>query len=92
MVPEPVDVDYFNPAGVEPLELPRGQLVFGRARSEAQPVAFLSVRSCWNSSVCLPASSHLHVHFSCLAACATWLDVARRTMLHFGGLLDTAVS
>lgn len=46
MVPEPVDVDYFNPAGVEPLKLPMGQLVFGRARSEAKPVAFLSVSCC----------------------------------------------
>ncbi len=43
MVPEPVDVDFFNPKGVTPLELPLGKLVFGRARSEADTVAFLSV-------------------------------------------------
>ncbi len=40
---EPVDVDFFNPKGVTPLELPLGKLVFGRARSEAKTVAFLSV-------------------------------------------------
>ena len=46
VVPEPVDVDFFNPAGVTPLELPLGKLVFGRARSEANTVAFLSVSLC----------------------------------------------
>ncbi len=46
VVPEPVDVDFFNPAGVTPLELPVGKLVFGRARSEAKTVAFLSVSLC----------------------------------------------
>ncbi|KAL0024842.1 hypothetical protein WJX79_004444 [Trebouxia sp. C0005] len=43
VVPEPVDVDFFNPKGVTPLELPLGKLVFGRARSEAKTVAFLSI-------------------------------------------------
>lgn len=43
VVPEPVDVDFFNPAGVTPLELPLGKLVFGQARSETKTVAFLSV-------------------------------------------------
>ena len=46
VVPEPVDVDFFNPKGVTPLELPLGKLVFGRARSEAKTVAFLSVSLC----------------------------------------------
>ena len=48
VVPEPVDVEFFNPAGVTPLDLPIGQLVFGNARSKTKPVAFLSV-----SSLCL---------------------------------------
>ena len=46
MVPEPVDVEFFNPKGVTPLELPLGKLVFGQARSEAKSVAFLSVSLC----------------------------------------------
>ncbi len=46
VVPEPVDVDFFNPKGVTPLELPVGKLVFGRARSEAKTVAFHSVSLC----------------------------------------------
>ncbi len=44
--PEPVDVDSFDPKGVTPWELPLGKLVFGRARSEAKTVAFLSVSLC----------------------------------------------
>ena len=61
VVPEPVDVDFFNPAGVEPLELPMGQLVFGRARPETKPFTFLSVSCCWTSSA-LCASIHLHIY------------------------------
>lgn len=53
-VPEPVDANLFDPAGVNPLDLLMGWLVFGR--SEAQPVAFLLVSCCWIASTCcLPA-------------------------------------
>ena len=43
VLPEPVDVDFFNPAGVAPLRLPMGQLVFGQSRKEPGTVAFVSV-------------------------------------------------
>lgn len=45
VVPQPVDVDLFNPEGVKPLTLPQGQLVFGQPRTASRHVAFLSVRS-----------------------------------------------
>lgn len=37
IIPEPVDVDFFSPAGVEPLPLPAGQLVFGQRLADGQP-------------------------------------------------------
>ena len=43
VLPESVDVEFFNPAGMTPLQLPMGQLVFGQPRKEAGSVAFLSV-------------------------------------------------
>lgn len=82
VVPEPVDVDFFDPAGVDPLDLPMGQLVFGRARSEAQPVAFLSVSCCWTTSTCCRQDP---MYFLCQAVIATGLSclgVAPSSMLH----------
>lgn len=62
VVPEPVDVDFFDPAGVDGLDLPMGQLVFGRARSGAKPVAFLSVSCCgMKAPICM--------HTSCVMLC-----------------------
>jgi hypothetical protein len=36
-VPEPVDVGFFSPDGVEPLPLPAGQLVFGQPLAQGEP-------------------------------------------------------
>lgn len=37
IIPEPVDVEFFSPADVEPLPLPAGQLVFGQRLADGQP-------------------------------------------------------
>lgn len=37
IIPEPVDVDFFSPTGVEPLPLPAGELVFGQRLADGQP-------------------------------------------------------
>jgi hypothetical protein len=37
IIPEPVDVKFFNPADVGPLPLPAGELVFGQRLAHAQP-------------------------------------------------------
>lgn len=44
VIPEPVDVRFFDPAAVIPLPLPLGRLVFGQPRPPQQPTFhFLSV-------------------------------------------------
>ena len=44
VIPEPVDVRFFDPAASQPFPLPKGQLVFGEAPPRALPVFnFLSV-------------------------------------------------
>lgn len=43
IVPQPVDVDFFNPAEVTPLPLPVGELVLGQPRTASKHIAFLSV-------------------------------------------------
>lgn len=44
VIPEPVDVRFFDPAALQPFQLPAGQLVFGEAPPHALPVFnFLSV-------------------------------------------------
>jgi hypothetical protein len=45
VVPEPVDVGFFNPDEAEPFNLPEGELVFGsHLGRERGPYVFLSVR------------------------------------------------
>lgn len=44
VIPEPVDVRFFDPVAVIPLPLPLGRLVFGQSRPPQQPTFhFLSV-------------------------------------------------
>lgn len=37
VIPEPVDVNFFNPEGIDPLPLPAGELVFGQPVQPDQP-------------------------------------------------------
>lgn len=62
VVPEPVDVAFFSPEGVDPLPLPAGQLVFGQPLDQGRAhTKFLSASGALHSSNCLLSCPAIHV-------------------------------